>query len=186
MLAYSAVAHAGFLLTGVAAANSDGLRGSMFYLVTYGFTTIAAFAVVTLVRTGAGEASDLSQWQGLGRRSPLLAGTFAFLLLALAGIPLTSGFTGKFAVFQAAINGNATPLVVVAVVTSAVAAFFYVRVIVLMFFQEPVADGPFVVSRAWATNLAVVIGTAATLVLGVAPQPLLDLANTAAQSGFVR
>jgi NADH-quinone oxidoreductase subunit N len=186
MLAYSAVAHAGFLLVGLAGTNADGLRGSMFYLVTYGFTTIAAFAVVSLVRTSEGEASDLSQWQGLGRRSPLLAATFAFLLLALAGIPLTSGFTGKFAVFQAAIAGDATPLVVVALVCSAVAAFFYVRVIVLMFFSEPLADGPVVVTRLTLTSVAVAVGALATLALGVVPQPLLDLADTAATSGFVR
>ncbi|CAI7975611.1 MULTISPECIES: NADH-quinone oxidoreductase subunit NuoN [unclassified Parafrankia] len=186
MLAYSAVAHAGFLLVGMAGSNVDGLRGAMFYLVTYGFTTIAAFAVVSLVRTGDGEASDLSQWQGLGRTSPLLAGTFAFLLLALAGIPLTSGFTGKFAVFQAAIAGDATPLVVVALVCSAIAAFFYVRVIVLMFFSEPLADGPVVVTRPTLTFATVGIGALMTLLLGVAPQPLLDLATTAATSGFVR
>ncbi|WP_261568820.1 NADH-quinone oxidoreductase subunit NuoN [Frankia gtarii] len=186
MLAYSAVAHAGFLLVGLAGTNTDGLRGSMFYLVTYGFTTIAAFAAVSLVRTSDGEASDLSQWRGLGRTSPLLAGTFSFLLLALAGIPLTSGFTGKFAVFQAAIEGDATPLVIVALVCSAIAAFFYVRVIVLMFFSEPLAEGPVVVTRPTLTFGTVGIGTAATLVLGVAPQPLLDLANTAATSGFVR
>ncbi len=186
MLAYSAIAHAGFLLTGLAAANSDGLRGSLFYLVAYGFTTIAAFGLITMVRTADGEASDLSQWQGLGRRSPVLAGIFAFLLLALAGIPLTSGFTGKFAVFQAAVAGNATPLVVVALVTSAIAAFFYVRVIVLMFFQEPVMDGPIVVTRPTLTYAAVGVGAIMTLLLGVAPQPLLDLAGTAATSGFVR
>ncbi|MBX6387490.1 MAG: NADH-quinone oxidoreductase subunit NuoN [Frankia sp.] len=186
MLAYSAIAHAGFLLVGMAGTNADGLSGSMFYLVTYGFTTIAAFAVVSLVRTGEGEASDLSQWQGLGRTSPVLAGIFAFLLLALAGIPLTSGFTGKFAVFQAAISGDATPLVVVALVCSAIAAFFYVRVIVLMFFSEPPTDGPVVVTRPSLTYAAVGVGAAVTLLLGVVPQPLLDLANTAATSGFVR
>jgi len=186
MLAYSSVAHAGFLLVGLGGSNTDGLRGVLFYLVAYGFTTIAAFGVVSLVRTGDGEASDLSQWQGLGRRSPVVAGILAFLLLALAGIPLTSGFTGKFAVFQAAIAGGATPLVVVALVTSAVAAFFYVRVIVLMFFQDPIPDGPVVVTRPSLTFAAVGIGTIVTLLLGVAPQPLLDLANNAAASGFVR
>ncbi|MCK9874810.1 NADH-quinone oxidoreductase subunit NuoN [Frankia sp. AgPm24] len=186
MLAYSAIAHAGFLLVGLAGTNTDGLRGAMFYLVTYGFTTIAAFAVISLVRTSDGEASDLSQWRGLGRTSPLLAGVFSFLLMALAGIPLTSGFTGKFAVFQAAIEGDATPLVVVALVCSAIAAFFYVRVIVLMFFSEPLADGPVVITRPTLTFATAGIGTLATLVLGVAPQPLLDLANTAASSGFVR
>ncbi|CAO5175881.1 NADH-quinone oxidoreductase subunit N [Frankia sp. AiPs1] len=186
MLAYSAIAHAGFLLVGIAGTNTDGLRGAMFYLVTYGFTTIAAFAVVSLVRTSDGEASDLSQWRGLGRTSPLVAGTFSFLLMALAGIPLTSGFTGKFAVFQAAVAGHATPLVVIALVCSAIAAFFYVRVIVLMFFSEPLADGPVVITRPTLTFATAGIGTLATLVLGVAPQPLLDLANTAASSGFVR
>ena len=84
----------------------------------------------------------LSRWAGLGKRSPLVAGTFAFFLIAFAGIPLTSGFTGKFAVFQAAIAGGALPLVIVGVLSSAILAFPYVRVIVLMFFSEPAPDGP--------------------------------------------
>ena len=119
-----------------------GRRARLFYLVAYGFTTVGAFAIVTLVRDSAGEATHLSQWAGLGRRSPLVAAIFAFFLLALAGIPLTSGFTGKFAVFSAAVGGGAAPLVVVGVLASAIAAFFYVRVIVLMYFSEPAADGP--------------------------------------------
>ena len=154
--------------------------------MTYGFTTIAAFGIVTMVRAGDAEANDLSSWQGLGKRSPALAGTFAFLLLALAGIPLTSGFTGKFAVFQAAERGGAVALVVVGLVASAIAAFFYVRVIVLMFFSEPAAEGPVIVRPSVLTYGAIGIGTAVTLVLGVAPQPLLDLANHAAQLGFIR
>ena len=146
LLAYSSIAHGGFILTGVRGRVGIGLSGSLFYLAVYGFTTIGAFAVVTLVRDQAGEAAHLSSWAGLGRRSPLVAGVFAFFLLAFAGIPLTSGFTGKFAVFQAAIAGGATPLVIVGVIASAIAAFFYVRVIVLMFFSEPAADGPAVVT----------------------------------------
>jgi NADH-quinone oxidoreductase subunit N len=186
MIGYSAVAHAGFILVGVAAANTQGLSGTMFYLVAYGFTTIAALAVVTLVRTGDGESSDLSGWQGLGRQRPLLAGSFAFLLLSMAGIPLTSGFIGKFSVFEAAVAGNAVPLVVIAVLCSAIAAFFYVRVIVLMFFSQPAGDRPLVVTGSTLTYTTVIIGTLATLLLGVAPQPLLDLAHHAASSGFVR
>ncbi len=186
MLAYSAIAHAGFILVGVASSSTAGISSSMFYLVTYGFTTIAAFGIVTMVRSGDAEANDLSSWQGLGKRSPVLAGTFAFLLLALAGIPLTSGFTGKFAVFQAAERGGAVALVVVGLVASAIAAFFYVRVIVLMFFSEPAAEGPVIVRPSVLTYGAIGIGTAVTLVLGVAPQPLLDLANHAAQLGFIR
>jgi len=179
MLAYSSVAHAGFILVGVVALNRAGLSGSLFYLLTYGLTTIGAFGVLTLVRDPDGEATHLSRWAGLGRRSPLVAGMFALFLLALAGIPLTSGFTGKFAVFSAAVSGGATPLVVVGVIASAMAAFFYVRVIVMMFFAEPAADGPVVVMPGTGTAGAIAVAAAVTVVLGVFPQPVLDLANSA-------
>jgi NADH-quinone oxidoreductase subunit N len=81
----------------------------MFYLLAYGFSTLGAFAIVSLVRDPAGEATKLSQWAGLGKTSPLVAGAMAIMLLAFAGIPLTSGFTSKFAVFEAGIQGGATP-----------------------------------------------------------------------------
>ena len=109
----------------------------MFYLVAYGAATIGAFAMVTMVRDPSGEATLLTSWVGLGRRSPLAAVIFSLFMLSFAGIPLTSGFIGKWAVFAAAWSGGAHWLVVVAVVISVVAAFFYVRVIVLMFFSEP-------------------------------------------------
>jgi NADH-quinone oxidoreductase subunit N len=181
MLAYSSIAHAGFILTGVIATSQQGLSSTLFYLLVYGFTTIGAFGVVTLVRdAGGGEATHLSRWAGLGRRSPLVAGVFALFLLALAGIPLTSGFTGKFAVFAAAMDGGAAPLVVVGVVMSAVAAFFYVRVIVLMFFNEPAEDGATVAVPSVLTSTAVALGVAVTVVMGVLPSPVLDLAEQAA------
>ena len=144
LLAYSSIAHAGFILTAVISSSVQGLSSSLFYLATYGLSTIGAFAVITLVRDSGGEADHLSRWAGLGKRSPLVAGVFALFLLTFAGIPLTSGFAGKFAVFSAAIAGGATPLVIVGVLASAIAAFFYVRVIVLMFFSDPVPDGPVV------------------------------------------
>ncbi|HEX3828417.1 MAG TPA: NADH-quinone oxidoreductase subunit NuoN [Sporichthyaceae bacterium] len=180
MLAYSSIAHAGFILVGVAATNARGLSATMFYLATYGFSTLAAFAIVGLVRDGGQEATHLSQWAGLGRRSPVVGGAFALLLLAFAGIPLTSGFAGKFAVFSAAVSAGATPLVVVGVISSAIAAFFYARVIVLMFFSAPVVDGPRVVVPSALTTVSVTLGVAVTVVLGVAPQPVLDLAHSAA------
>jgi NADH-quinone oxidoreductase subunit N len=180
MLAYSSVAHAGFILVGVIALNRAGLSGSMFSLLTYGITTVGSFGILTLVRDPDGEATHLSRWAGLGRRSPVVAGVFALFLLALAGIPLTSGFTGKFAVFQAAVRGGATPLVVVGVIASAMAAFFYVRVIVLMFFAEPVAEGPTVVTPGGFTSATLAVAVAVTVFLGVFPQPVLDLANHAA------
>ena len=179
MLAYSSIAHAGFILVGVIALNRSGLSGSLFYLLAYGLTTIGAFGILTLVRDPDGEATHLSRWAGLGRRAPLVGGVFALFLLALAGIPLTSGFTGKFAVFSAAISGGATPLVVVGAIASAIAAFFYVRVIVLMFFAAPVEDGPVVVIPGATTAAALAVSVAVTVVLGVFPQPVLDLANHA-------
>ena len=186
LLAYSSIAHAGFILTAVIATSVAGLSGSLFYLASYGLTTIGAFGVVTLVRDPGGEAGHISRWAGLGRRSPVLAGIFAFFLLAFAGIPLTSGFTGKFAVFQAAIAAGETPLVIVGVLASAIAGFFYVRIIVLMFFSDPVPDGPALVVPSVLTGTAVAIGAAVTLFLGIVPGPVLDLANHAATHLFVR
>jgi proton-translocating NADH-quinone oxidoreductase chain N len=186
LLAYSSIAQAGYILTGVVAANAAGLSGSLFYLAGYGFATVGAFAIVTLVRDQAGEAAHLSRWAGLGKRSPLVAGAFALFLIAFAGIPLTSGFTGKFAVFQAAISGGALPLVVIGVIASAILAFPYVRVIVLMFFSDPAPDGPSVVRPSAFTGVAVGIGALATLVLGIVPGPLLTLAHHAASQLFVR
>lgn len=191
MLAYSSIAHTGFLLTGVIATgaaeqNSQSLSAILFYLAAYGFTTVGAFAVVTMVRDAGGEAGHLSRWAGLGKRAPVLAGTFAFFLLAFAGIPLTSGFFGKYAVFTAAVGGGALPLVIVGVVSSAIAAFFYVRVIVLMFFNEPAADGPSIVAPSVGTSAVVALAAAATVVLGVFPQPVLTLADQAASALFIR
>ncbi|MFI0907962.1 NADH-quinone oxidoreductase subunit NuoN [Streptomyces sioyaensis] len=179
LLAYSSIAHAGFILAGVIATSEDGVSSVLFYLAAYSFVTLGAFAVVTLVRDAGGEATALSKWAGLGRRSPLVAAVFAVFLLAFAGIPLTSGFAGKFAVFKAAAQSGAGWLVVVGVLSSAIAAFFYIRVIVLMFFNEPKADGPTVAVPSPLTTTAIAIGVTATLVLGLAPQYFLDLAGHA-------
>ena len=180
MLAYSSIAHAGFLLTGVIENGTAGLSSTLFYLLAYGLTTLGVFALLTLVRDGDGEAGHLSSWAGLARRSPLTAAVMALFLLALAGIPLTSGFTGKFAVFRAAIQDGAWPLVVVAVLASAVAAFFYLRVIVLMYFSPPAEPGPTVGVPGVPTTIVLAVTATATLVLGIVPGPVLDLAQRAA------
>jgi NADH-quinone oxidoreductase subunit N len=179
MLAYSSIAHAGFLLVGLIALDRAGLSSTLFYLLGYGFTTVGAFAVVTLVRDAEGEATHLSQWSGLARRSPLLAAAFTLFLLALAGIPLTSGFTGKFVVFRAAYH-TAGPLVVIALLASAIAAFFYVRIVVLMYFSEPAENGPTIALPSALTTVTLTVGAAATLVLGIVPQAVLDLTDKAA------
>ncbi|WP_424565466.1 NADH-quinone oxidoreductase subunit NuoN [Tamaricihabitans halophyticus] len=182
MIAYSSIAHAGFLLIGTIALTDQGVSATMFYLLAYGFTTLAAFGVVSLVRDSSGEATHLSQWAGLAKRSPLIAAVFTFLLLALTGIPLTSGFVGKFVVFSAAIEDGMAPLVVIALVASAVAAFFYLRVIVLMYFSEPAEDGPTVSVPGTFTTAAITLGVAVTVLLGVLPTVVLDWAT--AGGGF--
>ncbi|WP_370518496.1 NADH-quinone oxidoreductase subunit NuoN [Nostocoides sp. HKS02] len=181
LLAYSSIAHAGFILVAVLAFDVTGVSGTMFYLVAYGFMTIAAFAVVSMVRQGGSEASHLSQWAGLGRNHPVVAGVFAFLLLAFAGIPLTSGFAAKYAAFSPAISfgGRAgVALVIIGVLCSVITAFVYVRLIVLMYFTEPPA-GETVVAQVASplTTVAITIGTLVTLVLGILPSQVLDLAS---------
>jgi NADH-quinone oxidoreductase subunit N len=182
MLAYSSIAHVGFILTGVIADNSAGLAATMFYLVAYSFSTVGAFAVVGLIRNSHGEEdATLAHWAGLGQRYPVVGLLFSMFLLAFAGIPLTSGFISKFAVFQAAAKGGAVPLVIIGVIGSAVAAYFYVRVIVLMFFTEPHADPVHVVMPSFWSKTAIAVCAAITIGLGIFPQPLLDLARQAAQ-----
>lgn len=181
MLAYSSVAHVGFILTGVIADNSAGLSATLFYLVAYSFSTVGAFAIVGLVRGADGqEDATMSHWAGLGQRSPLVGLMVSMFLLAFAGIPLTSGFVSKFAVFKAAAQGGAVPLVIVGVISSGVAAYFYVRVIVLMFFTEASDATPHVVAPGILSKATIATCAAVTVVLGIAPQPLLDLADHAA------
>lgn len=180
MLAYSSIAHAGFLLAGVIALSKSGLDASIFYLFAYGVATVGGFAIVTLVRDSAGEVTDLNRWSGLGKRSPLVAGTFAFFLLAFAGIPMTSGFIGKFSIFSAAYQSGSLAVLIAGVLSSAIAAFFYIRVIVLMFFKDPVEDGTSVVIPSALTTMTITISAVVTLALGIFPAPLINfIASTA-------
>ncbi|MFC7877291.1 NADH-quinone oxidoreductase subunit NuoN [Isoptericola sp. NPDC057391] len=160
LLAYSAIAHAGFLLVGVVGMDEAGSRAVLFYLLAYGLASVGAFAVVTLVRERTvsgdddaagrtaggpvpddgvvlGEATRLAQWAGLGRQAPWLTAAFSLFLLSMAGIPLTAGFVAKFGVFSAAVEAGAWPLALLGVLASAVSVFFYVRVIVLMVLTPP-------------------------------------------------
>lgn len=151
LLAYSSIAHAGFVLVGITALNGEAIGATLFYLVAYGLATIGAFAVVQLVRESSrsrdgkglvllGEATHLSQWAGLGKRNPWLAAAFAFFLLSFAGIPLTGGFIGKYLAFSAAVGAGGWVLALIGVLASAISVFFYVRIIVLMYFVAPHVD----------------------------------------------
>ncbi len=195
MLAYSAIAHAGFVLTAVtgAAQPENGMvraggqlssvSAIVFYLLAYGIGTLGAFAVVTMVRDDNGEVTDLAGWRGLARKSPIVASVFAIFLLSFAGIPLTGGFIGKWSVFVAAWQGGYAWLVVVAVLMSLIAAFFYLRVIVVMFFTEPDSDTR-VVMPSWLTLTTVAVGCLATVILGILPGPVLNLVALA--PSFIR
>jgi NADH-quinone oxidoreductase subunit N len=181
LLAYSSVANVGFLLLGVSGTKA-GLPSTMFYLVTYATSTMGAFAVVTMIRRPDGEEeTETRRWAGLGRRSPAATAALTVFLLAIAGIPLTSGFVSKFAIFQVAAADGAGVLVVVGALSSAIAAFAYARVIVMMFFSEPGPQTPQTTPPARPTAAAVAVAAAATVLLGVAPQPLFDLAAQAGQ-----
>ena len=184
MLAYSAVAQAGFVMLGPVAGSDAGVSSTLFYLAVYGVGVVGAFAIIGLVRnTDDHEDTDIDRWAGLGRRSPALALAFTVFLLAFAGIPLTSGFIGKFAVFHAAAASGAVTLVVIGVIASVVAGFVYVRMIRLMFFAAVPADaGPLPVPGRWA-SAAIMVAVIVTVVAGVLPQPLLDLAGGV--GGFV-
>ena len=188
LLAYSSIAHAGFILTGVLAFDKAGVSGVMFYALSYGLATIAAFGIVALIRQGdsGGEATSLKQWSGLGRSHPVVAGVFALLLLTCAGIPLTSGFTAKFAAFAPAVatgGKGALILVVIGVLCSVITAFVYIRIVVLMYFNDSRGDVVALTPSILAT-VALAAAVIATIGLGVWPGPVLDLASQASQ--FIR
>ncbi|QRV02463.1 NADH-quinone oxidoreductase subunit NuoN [Arcanobacterium phocisimile] len=187
LLAYSSIAHAGFILIAVNAtlANINGIQlaalgAVIFYLLAYGLATIGAFGVVTLVRAKdsagsvLGEATLISQWAGLGKRNPFLATAMLVFLLSFAGIPLTAGFIGKFEVFATGIAAGDTVLVIIAIIASVVTAFFYFRLIQLMFFTEPDEDQIEIVSSEGLSVVAISVALAGTIVLGIFPSPILD------------
>jgi len=183
LLAYSSIVHAGFLLVGFAAVH-DSVKAPtaavLFYLAAYGFASLGAFGLITLLRDAGGEATHLSRWAGLGKRSPVVAGVMTLFMLAFAGIPLTSGFMGKWVVFSSAWSNGGYSIVLVGVLASIVAVFFYLRVIVMMYFTAPAADGPSVVAPSALTTVTITVGAVATVVLGILPGPVLDLASRAA------
>ena len=190
MLAYSSIAHAGFLLTAVVGAWQDNVGRTptsvssiLFYLIAYGFATIGAFGLVTMVRNEAGEDNSFAAWSGLAQKSPWVAGLMSLFLLSFAGIPLTAGFIGKWMVFEAAWRGGYGWLVVVAIAASLVAAYFYLRLMVVMFSGTP-AKGSFVAEASGWTWAPVAIGAAATLLLGVLPDTVL--AFTSSLGTFLR
>jgi NADH-quinone oxidoreductase subunit N len=189
MLAYSSIAHAGYLLLGVVAAASVDVRSAalssvLFYLAAYAVTSIGAFAVLgVLERIGTSpdvdpaEAWDVSRFAGLGQRRPVLAFAMAIFMLSLAGVPPTAGFVAKLSVFQAAVSAQAYALAVVGVLTSVLGAYYYLRVVVVMFMKP--AEGREPDRSPVPVAVAIALAAVAVVVLGVGPEPLVGWARAA-------
>jgi NADH-quinone oxidoreductase subunit N len=181
LLAYSAIGHMGFALVGLAAGTAEGVQGVLVYMAIYVAMTIGSFAFVLAMRREGGLVENISDLAGLARTHPTMAFLFGALLFSLAGIPPLAGFFAKFYVFLAAIKAGLYPLAVIGVVTSVIGAYYYLRIVKVMYFDEPVAG--FV---SMASSLRVMLGIAgvANILFFVYPAPLLDAATAAAKSLF--
>ncbi|OLB41138.1 MAG: hypothetical protein AUI04_08360 [Candidatus Rokubacteria bacterium 13_2_20CM_2_64_8] len=178
MLAYSSIAHVGYMLVGLAAGGAAGAGAVLFYLLAYTFTTAGTFGVITLCVRAGEEAVDVRDYAGLGRRHPVLAFALALLLLSLVGIPPLAGFVGKFYLFGAAVRAGFVWLAVLGVLNSAIAAYYYLRVIVTMYMQEPDEQSASV-APSFAGGLALTIAVIGVVLLGLMPAPFVDLAQVA-------
>src|SRR5215467_2833347 len=179
LLGYSSIAHAGYSLVAFAVGPDPGISAAMFYIAAYAAMNVGAFVVVSHFASAGERYVTLDDHAGLGRRSPILAATLTIFLLSLIGIPVTGGFFAKFYVFSAALEANLIGLTIIAVINSAIAAYYYLRVIVVMYMREdreaiPVTKVPL------ALGTALVISLAATIYLGVLPGRVLDYAQRAA------
>jgi NADH-quinone oxidoreductase subunit N len=177
LLAYSSIAHAGYVMVAVASVSRVGVAAAMFYLAAYIFMQVGSFAIVTHV-AGKGERHvNVDDFAGLGERQPITAGMFSIFLLSLIGIPLTGGFFGKFYIFKAALDSGLVWLTVLGLLNSAVAAYYYLRILVVMYMREP-GDGAVELAPLAPTMKVAVYGAAAmTLLLGIFPTVVLAFAN---------
>jgi len=176
MLAYSSIAHAGYVLVAVVAGGPDGASAALFYLAVYSFMNLGAFGILTLMGRGAEERALISDLAGVGFRQPWLGFAMTVFMLSLGGIPPTAGFMAKYYVFSVALKAGLTPLVIIAVLNSVVSLFYYLRVTVAMYMEEPRGEA---VGISWAAPgvLALVITLVLTLWLGVNANGLFDLAQ---------
>jgi NADH-quinone oxidoreductase subunit N len=178
MLAYSSISHAGYVLIGLQAASAQGIAGSLFYLFAYTFMVLGSFAIVTVV-AGRGDSDHaLDSYKGLSARRPALALAFAVLLMAQAGVPFTSGFLGKLYVIKAAVDSGSYALALIGMLAAVIAAFVYLRVIVLMF-MAPADEAAPRLPIPLAVGAVVVVAAAVTVITGVLPAPLIEFARDA-------
>jgi NADH-quinone oxidoreductase subunit N len=180
LLAYSSIAHAGYVLVAVTAHSEVGSAAAMFYLAAYAFTNFGAFAVVTHVARKGERFTKIEDFAGLAQRQPAMAAMLTIFLLSLIGVPLTGGFFGKFYIFKAALDANLVWLTVLGLLNSAVAAYYYLRVLVVMYMKDPEAGGEALPAAGPALKIAVYGSAIATLILGIFPSFVLDFASKAA------
>ncbi len=183
MLAYSSIAHAGYLMVGMVTATPEAGAGMLFYLLSYAFMNIGAFACVIMVSRRGDVGTTLDDFAGIGFKYPMLGAALSVLMFSMAGIPPTAGFTGKFLIFKAAVNEGYIWLAILGVLNSAASVYFYLRVIVYMYFRERPEDAPDGVRSHPAIVIATAITVAAVLLLGVMPGSVVRIAE-AAMSGF--
>ncbi|HEY1270337.1 MAG TPA: NADH-quinone oxidoreductase subunit N [Terriglobales bacterium] len=180
LLAYSSIAHAGYLLVAFAAAKDFGISAAIFYTASYAAMNVGAFAVVSHLANVGEKYVTLDDYAGLGRRAPAQAAILTLFMLSLIGIPITGGFLAKFYVFQAAMQSHLTGLVIIGVINSAIAAYYYLRVIVVMYMNEPTKEVPVLRMPAGLT-VALVTCVIATIYLGVLPDRVLEYALQSAR-----
>jgi NADH-quinone oxidoreductase subunit N len=184
LLAYSSIAHAGYLLVAFAMTTPDnsatGISAAMFYTAAYAAMNVGAFAVVSHFANAGERYVTLEDYEGLGRSSPLLAATLTIFLLSLIGIPMTGGFFAKFYVFSAALRANLVWLTLIGVLNSAIGAYYYLRIIVVMYMRESRKDVP-VAPISLSLAIALAVSVFATLYLGILPNRVLQNAQHSAQ-----
>jgi NADH-quinone oxidoreductase subunit N len=180
LLAYSSIAHAGYVLVAFAAQPELGTSAVMFYMAAYAAMNVGAFAVVSHVANADEKYVSLEDYAGLGRRSPVLAATLTFFLMSLIGIPITGGFFAKFYVVSAALKSNLVGLAIILVLNSALGAYYYLRIIVMMYMREPRGEVP-ATAVPPATALAIAACVLLTLYLGVLPGRVLDYTDLSAR-----
>jgi NADH-quinone oxidoreductase subunit N len=178
MLAYSSIAHAGYVLLGIIAGTSEGTASVLNYLFIYAFMNIGAFAVVIMLRSEGFKGDDISDYEGLAKTHPLAAALMLVFMFSLTGIPPTAGFMGKFYIFMSAISAGYTWLAVTAVIFSAISAYFYLRIVMYMYMKEPKTAVQLSVSPGIA--LALTITVIAVLIIGALPSKIINLARIAA------
>lgn len=178
MLAYSSIAHAGYMLIGLAAGNDTGTSGIMFYLAAYAFMNLGAFGIVSLIERKGDTEDSIDSYAGLSDRNPLLAGLLALFMFTLSGLPPFAGFFGKYYVFIASLEAGNVWLAILGALSSAISAYFYLRIIVVMYFRKSEPEANEIITESHTALLGIVISAILVIMMGLAPGSIVRLINS--------